>query len=263
MATDDDSRPGSGIARQGGGTAEGRGASEGDARSVCSVAGRRPRAGRLLLVPLVVMVCPALLAADASTGAVAYSGVVARAGVEAPVSAGSWAWPLQPPRVLEAFAPPTEQYGAGHRGIDLDGDVGQSVAAVDDGVVVFAGTLAGRGVVSVQHDNGLRSTYEPVTSRVRPGDSVRRGEPVGTLALPGSHCLPDACLHLGARTGEDSYVDPLDLLGGGPIRLKPWSGGPPTDHRDPALSNPDPLLRATGAIRLADVWLGLQARGWA
>jgi hypothetical protein len=36
----------------------------------------------------------------------------------------------------------------------------------------------------------------------------------------GSHCLPSACLHLGVRDGAD-YLDPLDFLTTGPIRLLP------------------------------------------
>lgn len=85
-----------------------------------------------------------------------------------------YSWPLSPvPVVLRPFQPPMHPYGPGHRGVDLAGAVGQPVLAAADGVVVFAGPLAGRGVVSVQHPDGLRTTYEPVTAAVAAGAAVR------------------------------------------------------------------------------------------
>jgi murein DD-endopeptidase MepM/ murein hydrolase activator NlpD len=139
---------------------------------------------------------------------------------------GSWTWPLQPrPEVVEAFDPPEDPYGAGHRGIDLAGRVGQPVLAVADGRVSFVGMIAGRGVVAIDHD-GERSTYEPVTAAVRVGDQVHAGQPIGRLELVGGHCWPAVCLHLGRVAGE-VYLDPLARLGGGagPIRLLPFHGG--------------------------------------
>lgn len=135
----------------------------------------------------------------------------------------SWRWPLEPvPSVLRSFERPTSPYGSGHRGVDLAGDVGQQVLAIGDGIVSFAGPVAGRGVVVVDH-GGLRSTYEPVTAGVPVGTAVSAGQVVGFLQLLHSHCLPEACLHLGVRRG-DAYLDPLSLLGARPIRLKPLDG---------------------------------------
>jgi murein DD-endopeptidase MepM/ murein hydrolase activator NlpD len=129
-------------------------------------------------------------------------------------------WPLQPtPRVVRAFDPPDSTWGAGHRGVDLDGSVGEPVHAALGGRVTFAGPLAGRGVVVVDHGS-TRTTYEPVAATVRVGDAVARGQPIGTLELAGSHCPPAACLHWGWRRG-DTYLDPLLLVGGGPIVLLP------------------------------------------
>ena len=52
------------------------------------------------------------------------------------------------------------------------------------------------------------------------------GDVVGVLDLPASHCFPRACLHWGWRRG-DTYLDPLDLVGGGPVRLLPlWRDEP-------------------------------------
>jgi hypothetical protein len=101
---------------------------------------------------------------------------------------------------------------------------GQPVTTVATGTVTFAGQVAGIPVVSVQH-GGERSTYQPVVAAVTRGDSVAAGQLIGTLSNAGSHCLPLTCLHLGRRLGE-IYLDPLELLGGGPVRLLPRHGEP-------------------------------------
>lgn len=132
-------------------------------------------------------------------------------------------WPLSPvPAVVAAFDPPDSTYGAGHRGVDLAGRAGQAVRAALPGTVTFAGSLAGRGVVVVDHGT-TRTTYEPVTATAAIGATVARGAPVGVLQLPGSHCFPRACLHWGWIEGE-TYLDPLRLVGMGPVRLLPLGG---------------------------------------
>ena len=143
-------------------------------------------------------------------------------GAEDPVGV----WPLRPePDVVGRFDPPDSPYGAGHRGVDLAGAPGQRVHAALAGRVTFAGRLAGRGVVVVSHGE-TRTTYEPVTAAVEVGDQVPRGAPLGTLEVVGSHCFPRACLHWGWLRGE-TYLDPLRLVGGGPVRLLPlWRERP-------------------------------------
>ena len=135
-------------------------------------------------------------------------------------------WPLQPePEVVRPFDPPDSPYGAGHRGVDLLGAVGQPVLAALPGTVTYAGSLAGRGVVVVDH-GATRTTYEPVAATVAVGAAVGAGGPLGTLELPGSHCFPRACLHWGWIQGE-TYLDPLRLVGAGPVRLLPlWRDAP-------------------------------------
>jgi murein DD-endopeptidase MepM/ murein hydrolase activator NlpD len=135
-------------------------------------------------------------------------------------------WPLVPePEVVTGFDPPDSPWGAGHRGVDLLGHVGQPVRAALPGRVSFAGVLAGRGVVVVDHGD-TRTTYEPVEATVSLGDPVAAGDPIGLLSLPGSHCLPRACLHWGWIEGE-TYLDPLRLVGAGPVRLLPlWRDEP-------------------------------------
>ncbi|GIE80224.1 hypothetical protein Aph02nite_61740 [Actinoplanes philippinensis] len=134
--------------------------------------------------------------------------------------APSYQWPVLPPQVLRRFDPPPEPWLAGHRGVDLGAPVGARVRAAGGGVVVHAGPVAGRGVVSILHAGGLRTTYEPVTASVQTGDTVAAGAPIGTVEAGHPGCPQAACLHWGLRRG-DVYLDPLALLGLGRVRLLP------------------------------------------
>ena len=129
-------------------------------------------------------------------------------------------WPLSPAPVVRSFDPPPQPWLAGHRGADLAGAPGAPVVSAGPGTVLFAGVVAGRGVVSIGHPGGLRTTYEPVAATVRAGDGVRAGDPIGTLAAGHPGCPAAACLHWGLRRGE-AYLDPLALLGRGRVRLLP------------------------------------------
>lgn len=123
-----------------------------------------------------------------------------------------WSWPLRPaPAVAREFQPPPSRWAPGHRGVDLVASVGQQVLAPADGVVAFAGRVVDRGVLSITHATGLRTTYEPVDALVGPGAVVARGQPVARVAAAAGHCARATCLHWGARRGG-VYLDPLSLL---------------------------------------------------
>ncbi len=199
--------------------------------------GSRCRAGlrlvtRLASLATLVLLLSATISAEADPGAVA------------PVTGQ---WPLRPqPQVVQGFDPPTTPWGRGHRGVDLAGRAGQVVRSALPGRVVFAGQLAGRGVLVVDHGD-TRTTYEPVAPGVRVGQIVAEGGRLGRLLVTGSHCAPAACLHWGWLRGAE-YLDPLRLVGAGPVRLVPLGGLP-------SLTRPDPVPRAP------TMWA--QARGWA
>ncbi|RAO42269.1 uncharacterized protein GAR06_05192 [Micromonospora saelicesensis] len=141
--------------------------------------------------------------------------------VAAPAPAGRFRWPVDgPPRPVRRFDPPPRPWLPGHRGVDLAAPAGAVVRSAGPGTVLFAGLVAGRPVVTVGHADGLRTTHEPVQPAVRPGQPVTAGAPLGEL-LPGHPgCPAEACLHWGLRRGEE-YLDPLALLGLGPVRLLP------------------------------------------
>lgn len=131
-----------------------------------------------------------------------------------------WLPPLEPLVVVHGFDPPAGPYAPGHRGVDLAAGVGQPVGSAADGVVSYAGRIAGVGVVAVVHGR-IRTTYQPLEVTTTRGATVSAGDEIGRLDQAGSHCAPDPCLHWGAIIG-DTYVDPLHLLNPGPSRLLPY-----------------------------------------
>jgi murein DD-endopeptidase MepM/ murein hydrolase activator NlpD len=153
-----------------------------------------------------------------------------------------WRWPVggpggSAPTVTRGFAPPATRYGSGHRGVDLSAPPGSPVLASGTGVVAFAGMLAGRGVISIDH-GPLRTTYEPVEPEVRVGQAVGAGDVIGTLAPGHPGCPAGAgCLHWGLRRGAD-YLDPLGLLRPQHSRLLPVWGIPVPARSDPGQELP-------------------------
>ena len=189
------------------------------------VAGGEPRQVRSLLTVLVVLpllVAPASAAPpDADRARVLPVAGVTTDGVVDPVGT----WPLHPePPVVHGFDPPSSPWGAGHRGVDLLGRPGQVVRSALPGTVTYAGVLAGRGVVVVSHGT-TRTTYQPVAAAadLAVGDPVGAGRRLGVLEAAGSHCAPRSCLHWGWLEGT-TYLDPLRLVGLGPVRLLPFLG---------------------------------------
>lgn len=162
------------------------------------------------------------------------SGAAATPTAAAPVAPG-WSWPLSPdPAVVRPFDGPAAPWLPGHRGVDLRAGPGQAVLAPAAGRVVFAGTVVDRGVLTIEHPGGLRTSYEPVSAVVERGRSVDPGQRVAVLAPGPSHCPPATCLHWGLRRGT-TYLDPLLLVGPRrPPVLLPWSG--PATTLGPAMA---------------------------
>lgn len=118
------------------------------------------------------------------------------------------------------------------------------VSAPAGATVLFAGSVGGKPVVSLDHGGGLRTTYEPVSAVIRTGEVVAAGQLVGRLVAGHPGCPMEACLHWGARVAaggagvgaggagvsaddDDEYIDPMTLLDPDlrPIRLKPTRPG--------------------------------------
>lgn len=139
--------------------------------------------------------------------------------------------PVEGGRIVALATIPQPDWKPGHRGIDIRAAPDAVAVAPGNGRVAFVGLVAGRPVVSIDLDVGLKASLEPVTATVQEGARVARGDPVGVLADAQAHCA--GCVHWGLRDGE-RYVDPLDWLEGyGRIVLLP------------ARSRPRPMARSS------------------
>lgn len=180
----------------------------------------------------VTLACGALLALSPATASVlsAEKATVRQSGSPiARKSSRDWAHPLGNGdevrhQVARPFERPADQYAPGHRGVDFVGASGQRVHAAAAGLVTFAGLVAGRGVVTITHQDGLRTTYLPIRPLVAKGQRVRRTQVIGRLRAGHPECRAPAghtCLHWGLRT-PDGYLEPPTFSDGLPLRLLPW-----------------------------------------
>ncbi|MDN3494518.1 M23 family metallopeptidase [Planococcus sp. APC 4015] len=124
-----------------------------------------------------------------------------------------WMWPVSSFRLHRPYQAPPNEYGPGHRGVDVLPSAGELIRAPADGVVAFAGAVAGRELVTIDHGDGLVTTLEPVAATVEKGAAVARGATVGTVGF-GGHADPGT-LHFGVRL-HGEYINPMLLLGGVP-----------------------------------------------
>jgi murein DD-endopeptidase MepM/ murein hydrolase activator NlpD len=151
------------------------------------------------------------------------------AHARAAVQPGSYAWPVRG-EVIRSFEAPSSPYGAGHRGIDIAAPFGSPMVAAQDGVVSFAGWVIDGLFISIDHPDGIRSTYSWLSAiGVKTGDHVVRGQLIGNTGH-GHPEVPTPHLHFGARIGT-TYIDPMTLLEPGNvvglIHLAPIRGDRP------------------------------------
>lgn len=121
-------------------------------------------------------------------------------------SSAGWVWPTRGNVIVTyAAGDPTRQ------GIDIAGDFGQPVMAVQDGEVVYSGAgLLGFGeLVIVKHSPELLSAYGRNRVRlVKEGDKVQLGQKIAEM---GMNDASRVLLHFEVRM-NGKPVDPLSLL---------------------------------------------------
>ena len=124
-----------------------------------------------------------------------------------------WRWPTVSAQtaIIRPFQAPLRRFGPGHRGIDLPLAPGEQITAPASGVISFSGSVARTPTLVIDHGGGLRSTFQPVTSRLKVGSGVKPGAVIGVLAKTAGHCAPNSCLHWGVRNSA-GYLDPLRLI---------------------------------------------------
>lgn len=125
-------------------------------------------------------------------------------------AAGLWTWPVVGP-ILQAFDPPANPYGSGHRGLDVGTEVGTAIVAPAAGVVSFAGKVGGQLFLTIAHGDALQSTASWLTDVVvHKGDVVAEGQVVAHTGW-GHGASPLPHLHFSVRL-DGAYVDPLEYL---------------------------------------------------
>ncbi|WP_081746825.1 M23 family metallopeptidase [Arthrobacter sp. H5] len=125
-------------------------------------------------------------------------------------SVGQWQWPVSPdPAVLRHFEPPPQKWMPGHRGVDLASVEAGGILSPAGGVVAFVGTVVDRPVITLDHGDGVLSSFEPVSSSLVKGEEVTEGQVIGQLSTE-AHC-PVACVHWGVRLNGE-YVNPLNYV---------------------------------------------------
>jgi triacylglycerol esterase/lipase EstA (alpha/beta hydrolase family) len=155
---------------------------------------RRPTVSLIV----VVLLCSVVVLDRAPVDAAAKAAANAVVDYERPVAG----------RVLDPFRPPATRYGSGNRGVVFRTTVGQSVRAAGDGVVTFAGDVAGSLHVVIAHADGVKTTYSFLsTIELVVGQRVRQGQSVGTAY---------ASVHISVRF-NGYYLDPLVLFDGDEI----------------------------------------------
>jgi len=94
------------------------------------------------------------------------------------------------------------------------------VVASNGGTVAFAGPVGGQLFVSIDHADGIRTTYSYLSAvLVKKGQVVTRGQPVARSGA-GDAGATQPVLHFGTRRGAD-YLDPEPFLLDG-LRREPW-----------------------------------------
>ena len=111
-----------------------------------------------------------------------------------------------PGPVIAGYAPIGDY--AGHWGVDFAAEPGRAVGAVADGTVTFAGSVAGRLSVSVDHGRGLMTTVSYLSAvSVRKGELVGAGQKLGESG----RAHGTGSVHLSLRI-DGEYTDPMVLF---------------------------------------------------
>lgn len=123
-------------------------------------------------------------------------------------------WPTKSQHVTSEFGvriDPFTQHPGVHNGIDISGDVGDSVYAAADGIVKTTGMNAARGnFVVITHPSGMITEYMHLSKIVaHDGDKVKQGDTIGLLGSTGRSTGPH--LHFEVLKNE-MPVDPRPYL---------------------------------------------------
>lgn len=126
-----------------------------------------------------------------------------------PIGTGSYVWPSTDHAISGYEWTPD----VGHYGIDIGGDTGNPIFAVDNGVVVYSGWNDwGYGnVIAIDHGNGIQTIYAHLNSlSVACGAFVYQGDVIGAMGSTGNSSGPH--LHIEFRDGKTPH-NPHNYIG--------------------------------------------------
>ena len=126
-------------------------------------------------------------------------------------------------RSSPAFDPPDAPYGAGppRRRPARLARPGGARRPAGHGLLRRAARRARRGGGRPRRRPAPPTSRSTATRRASATPVARRRPRSAPCRCAGSHCFPRACLHWGWIEGATTYLDPLRLVGAGPVRLLP------------------------------------------
>jgi murein DD-endopeptidase MepM/ murein hydrolase activator NlpD len=150
--------------------------------------------------------------AAAKVRAGALTELAAKAEVQAKVIAKNlWTYPLEPVVLTARFG----QYGlwsSYHTGLDFNGNTGDQIHAIANGVVVSAsydGSYGNKTVVRLEDGTEIWYCHQNAFF-VSAGDTVRAGEVIGEVGATGH--VTGSHLHVEVRPGGGDPVDPYTAM---------------------------------------------------
>jgi len=126
--------------------------------------------------------------------------------LQSPANADPQPWLIPPvdAAIARGFDLPRGQHGPGNRGLDYAVVAGTPVRAAGSSTVTFAGRVAGTVAVTLDHGEGLETTYTGMRELyVARGDTIDQGHWLGETGDR---------FHFGVKL-DDVYVDPRGWLG--------------------------------------------------
>ena len=132
------------------------------------------------------------------------------------IQASIWNEPVEgySSRWKSDFEAPKTEFGAGHRGVDMELEIDSKIKAPASGILYFKGLVVDREVVTIRTTDGYLASFEPVCTDLSVGGRVKVGQEFAWHCEPQEryeyHCR--SCVHFSTRS-EFGYISPDYLLG--------------------------------------------------
>ncbi|MFY0409068.1 M23 family metallopeptidase [Solicola sp. PLA-1-18] len=130
----------------------------------------------------------------------------------AKLKTNQWVLPVAGYRLTARFGQSSSLWATVHTGLDFAAPSGTTIVSVARGTVKevsYAGAYGNRTVVTLEDGTEIWYCHQSAT-RVKPGDPVDPGQPIGNVGSTGNVTGPH--LHLEVRPGGGSPVDPQVAL---------------------------------------------------